>query len=179
MKNTARFPSTIGRPGESEYAPYYGRYIEQVPAGDLLETLAAQGRDTQALLGPIPDDQALHRYAPGKWSIKEVVGHIADAERVFAYRALTFARGDQSSLPSFDENAWTPAGDFDARPLGELARELDAVRRATIALFSGFHPDWLVRTGTASGKSVSVRALAYIVAGHERHHVKILRERYL
>jgi len=179
MKNTAGFPSTIGRPGESEYAPYYGRYIEQVPTGDLLELLAVQSRDTQALLGAISDERALHRYAPGKWSVKEVVGHIADAERVFAYRALTFARSDHASLPSFDENAWTPAGAFDARPLGELARELEAVRRSTVTLFSGFHPDWLVRTGTASGKSVSVRALAYIIAGHERHHVKILRERYL
>jgi hypothetical protein len=171
--------AAITRPAAGEYAPYYGTYIGKVPEGDLLQILENQRRETQSLLGGLSDAKALHRYAPGKWSVKEVVGHIADAERVFAYRALTFARGDHAALPSFDENAWTPAGAFDARPLGELARELEAVRHSTVTLFSGFHPDWLVRTGTASGKSVSVRALAYIIAGHERHHVKILRERYL
>ena len=118
-------------------------------------------------------------YAPGKWTIKQVVGHICDAERIFAYRALRFARGDVAPLPGFDENAWMPAARFDARPLGDLAAELDAVRRATLALLRTFDADALARRGTANNKEISVRALAYVIAGHERHHVGILRERYL
>src|SRR4029077_5181557 len=120
-----------------------------------------------------------HRYAPGKWSIKEVIGHVSDAERVFSHRALRFARGDRTRLPGFDEKAYTPAGRFDARPLPDLAAELDAVRHATIALFAGLDSEALARRGPANNKEVSVRALAYIIAGHERHHVGILRERYL
>ncbi|HUL03324.1 MAG TPA: DinB family protein [Gemmatimonadales bacterium] len=171
--------TAIARPEATEYAPYYGTYVSKVPAGDLLQLLERQRADTQALLAGLSDERALHRYAPGKWSIKEVVGHIADAERIFSYRALRIARGDETPLPGFDENAYTPAGHFDARPLAELAAELDAVRRATIALFRGLEGDALVRRGTASNHGVSVRALAYIIAGHERHHVQILRERYL
>jgi hypothetical protein len=171
--------ATIMRPDATEYAPYYGTYVSKVGDGDLLKLLETQRTETQALLGGIPDARALHRYAPGKWSIKEVVGHIADAERIFSYRALRIARGDETPLPGFDENAYTPAGHFDARPLAELAAELDVVRRATLALLRGFPAEVWLRRGTASNHGVSVRALAYIIAGHERHHVMILRERYL
>jgi hypothetical protein len=169
----------IPRPDTSEYAAPFETYVSKVPAGNLLDILEDQRRETQKLLAGIPERRALHRYEPGKWSIKEVVGHVTDAERVFSYRALRFARGDQTPLAGFDETAYTPAGKFDARPLPHLAAELDAVRHATIALFTGLDPDVLARRGVASNKDVSVRALAYIIAGHERHHVGILRERYL
>jgi len=171
--------ATIPRPDATEYAPFYGTYVGKVPDGDLLELLERQRRETQNLLAGLSDTQALHRYAPGKWSIKEVVGHLMDSERVFCYRALRFARADEKPLQGFDEKAWVPAGSFDARPLADLAAELDAVRRATIALFGGFDAAALARKGTADNNEVTVRALAWIVAGHERHHVAILRERYL
>jgi uncharacterized damage-inducible protein DinB len=168
----------IPRPDASEYAPHYETYVSKVPAGNLVAILEDQRQETQELLAGIPEGRALHRYAPGKWSIKEVVGHMTDAERVFCYRALRFARGDQTPLSGFDEKAYTPAGKFDARPLPDLAAELDAVRHATIALLSGLDSEALARRGTASTKEISVRALAYIIAGHERHHLGILRERY-
>jgi len=171
--------ATIPRPDATEYAPFYGTYVGKVPDGDLLELLERQRRETQNLLAGLSDTQALHRYAPGKWSIKEVVGHLMDSERVFCYRALRFARADEKPLQGFDDKAWVPAGSFDARPLADLAAELDAVRRATIALFGGFDAAALARKGTANNNEVTVRALAWIVAGHERHHVAILRERYL
>ncbi len=171
--------ATIPRPDATEYVPYYGKYIGKVPEGDVLRTLEDQRRDTQQLLAGLSEAKALHRYAPGKWSIKEVIGHLADTERVFGHRALRFARADETALPGFDENAWVPAGKFDARSLTDLAAELDAVRHATIALFRGLDPAALARRGTANNNGVSVRALAWIIAGHERHHVALLHERYL
>ena len=170
--------ATIPRPVAAEYAPYYARYIDKVPDGDLLRILEDQGRDTQAVLAGVSEAKALHRYAPGKWSVKEVIGHVTDTERVYSYRALRFARGDAIALPGFDENAWVPAGSFDARSLADLAAELDAVRRATLALFRGLDAAALARRGTASDYAVSVRAIAWIIAGHERHHVALLHERY-
>lgn len=173
----------ITRPGADEFAPYYGKYIERVPAADgdgvFLDLLGRQLGETKALLGGLAEARALHRYAPGKWSVKEVVGHLCDSERVFAYRAMRIARGDETPLASFDENAFVPPGRFDERPLADLIAEFAVVRQATVALFRGLPVESLVRRGTASGKTVSVRALAYIIAGHERHHVEILRERYL
>jgi hypothetical protein len=170
--------AAIPRPAPSEYAPYYGRYIDKVPEGDLFRTLEEQARETQRLLSGLSEARALHRYAPGKWSVKEVVGHVTDSERVFSYRALRFARADATVLPGFDENAWVPAGNFDARSVKDLAAELGAVRSATIALFRGFDPAALARGGTASDNVVSVRAIGWIIAGHERHHVALLHERY-
>lgn len=171
--------ATIPRPEPSEYVPYYETYISKVPRGNLLTILEDQRREIQQLLVGLSEAKALHRYAPGKWSIKEVVGHLGDTERVFGYRALRFARADDTPLPGFDEKAWTPAGRFDARSLKDLAAELDAVRRATIALFSGLDAEALARRGTANNNPITVRALAWIIAGHERHHVGMLRERYL
>ena len=170
--------TTIPRPEPSEYAPSYEAYVSKVPQGDLLTVLDQQRRDTQQLLAGLPETKALHRYAPGKWSVKEVVGHLADSERVFSYRALRFARADGLPLQGFDEQAWVPAGRFDARPLTDLAGEFAAVRGATIALFRGLDAEALARRGTANNKTVSVRALAWIIAGHERHHVGILHDRY-
>jgi len=171
--------TAIPRPAATEHSPYYATYITKVPDGDVLKMLEEQRRETQALLAGVSDATALHRYAPGKWSVKEVIGHLSDTERVFCYRALTFARGDETALPGFDEKGWTPAGRFDGRSLMDLAGEFDAVRRATIALFSGMDAEALARRGTANKNPITVRALAWIIAGHERHHVAILRERYL
>ena len=170
---------TIPRPHPGEFAPYYQQYIDKVPEGSLLETLSRQMKETAALLRGIPESKALHRYAPGKWSIKEVANHVCDAERIFSYRALRIARQDATALPGFDENAYAPASHADARPLGDIVAELEAIRAATLALFRGMEPAALTRTGTASGSGFSVRALAYIITGHERHHIGIVKDRYL
>ena len=167
------------RPDPSEYAPYYGKYIEKVPDGPIVDVLRTQILGTLELLRSLPESKGDHIYAPGKWSIKQVVGHVTDGERVFAYRALRFGRGDATQLPGFEQDDYARAGGFPARSLRHLSDELEAVRRATVLLFEGFgEEDWL-RRGTASSNPVSVRGLAYIIAGHELHHVKILRERYL
>jgi uncharacterized damage-inducible protein DinB len=126
----------------------------------------------------LDDTAARARYAAGKWSVKEVLGHITDAERIFAYRLMRIARGDATPLPGFDENAYVPAGDFDARPLLSLAGEFRALRLSTIALIDGLPLDGWVRMGQVSGASVSARALAYVIVGHVAHHTRILRERY-
>ncbi|MGH7568289.1 MAG: DinB family protein [Gemmatimonadales bacterium] len=168
----------IGRPSPDEFAPFYAGYVERVTEGDPLAAMVAARGETSALLDGLSDRGASHRYAPGKWSVKEIVGHLGDVERVMAYRALRIARGDETPLAGFDENVYVPAGRFDARPLGDLVRELGAVREASLALFRSFDADAWRRRGTANGKTVSVRALAYIIPGHERHHGQILRERY-
>lgn len=167
------------RPADSEYNRYFQPYVEEVPDGDLLLTLEQQRDSTAAVLAGISDARAGFRYAEGKWSVREVVGHVADAERVFAYRALRFARGDSTDLPGFDENAWMPESGFDARTLADVAAELRAVRESTLALFRSIRAEAWPRSGRASGHPVSARALAWILAGHERHHMRILAERYL
>ena len=169
---------TIARPAASEFAPYYQTYISQVPDGNLLSQIEQQGRDTVKLLRGIDEKNSQYRYAPDKWSIREVVGHLADTERVFTYRALTFARGDVTSLPSFDENGWAKTSNAGRRSLADLVSEFESVRSATLTLFRGFGEDEFARTGKANDNPFSVRAVAYVVAGHERHHIKILRERY-
>lgn len=167
------------RPAADEYAPYYGTYVALVPDGDVVATLAGQIDETLALLRPLTDEQARFRYATGKWSVKEVVGHLTDAERVFTYRALSFGRGASDPLPAFDEDAWVPPAEFDAVPLDELLDGFASVRSATVALFSQFPREAWRRQGLASGKPITVRALAWVSAGHERHHLRVLRERYL
>jgi uncharacterized damage-inducible protein DinB len=171
--------AAIARPGTDEYAPYYGTYIGKVPDGDLRSMLSSQLAETLALIQSIPESRGGHRYAPDKWSIKEVLGHLADSERIFSYRALRIARGDATPLPGFEQDDYIPAGGFDGRTLRDLADELAAVRQATIHLFAHLDQTALERRGTASGKPVSVRALAYIIAGHELHHLGILKTRYL
>jgi uncharacterized damage-inducible protein DinB len=169
----------IARPQTDEYIPYYGKYISLVPDGDLVETLRTQIAETLLLLRAIPEERGSYRYAPGKWSIKDVVGHMADVERIMTYRALRIARADATPLPGFDENAYVPAANFEARTLASLAHEFEQVRRATVAFFETLEPDAVARRGSANNNEISARALAYIVAGHELHHVRILRERYL
>lgn len=167
----------ITKPQPEEHADYYAKYIKLV-GDDALGALRAQSASTPRLLSGLSEAQAMHRYAPGKWSVKEVVGHILDAERVFSYRALRIARADATPLPGFDENAWVPAGHFDRRSMPDLVADYQTVRAATVALFSSLDEEALTRIGTANNQPFSVRALAHIIAGHELHHVGILRERY-
>ena len=171
-------PVSVARPQAGEFAPYYQKYVDRVPAGDLLALLARQGEETAALLGKVKESAAGHRYEPGKWSIREVLGHVADAERVFAYRALRFARGDEAPLQSFDEKAFVAGGGFERRTLADVIAEFRAVRQATLTLLRSLDDAAWARGGTASGNHVTVRALGYIIAGHEAHHVAILKERY-
>lgn len=166
------------RPAADEYGEYYDRYIRLIPAGYApLQQLRTQQADVHALLDGLSDPQARFRYAPGKWSIKETLVHIMDTERIFAYRALRIARGDDQPLPGFDQDAYAPNSGADERPLADVLREYDAVRAATLALFDSFQAEAYDRRGTASGMPVSVRALAYMLAGHEAHHLQLWRER--
>lgn len=166
------------RPAATEYAPYYGRYINLVSEEKIIDVLENQSQATAALLKTINEQQAESRYAPDKWSVKQLIGHVVDAERVFAYRALCIARGDKTALPSFDQNAYAAAADVASRSMRDVAEEYAAVRRATTLLFRGFSEGAWKQSGTASDNPVSVRALAYIIAGHERHHLRVLRDSY-
>lgn len=166
------------RPAGHEHDPYYARYVEQVPDGSIMDALIAQRDGVEAAFGGVEDARALYRYGPGKWSVKEVLGHLSDTERVFAHRAFRFGRADSTPLPGFDENAYVPAGGFDFRPLPALLAEWRSVRAATVALFQGFDADAWDRSGSANGAGVTVRALAWITVGHATHHLRVLRERY-
>ncbi|HLM68739.1 MAG TPA: DinB family protein [Longimicrobium sp.] len=169
----------IPRPDASEHLPYYRKYVDLVPDGDLATMLRAQLDETLALVRGLPEEQGGHRYAPGKWSIREVLGHVIDTERVFAYRALRIARGDATPLEGFDENAYAAASGADGRTLADLAQELEHVRLGNVAFLRALGDEALARRGTANGAEVTVRALAWILAGHELHHRGLLRERYL
>lgn len=168
----------IERPTESEYAPFYAGYIAALPPGDVLEQLASQTSQIRRLAAGIPAERETYRYAPGKWSIREVMGHLIDGERVFGYRALCISRGDQTPLPGFDENRFVESSGFDARPLSSLVDELAVVRESNLLLFRHLDAEAWQRTGIANANPVSVRALAFIMAGHVQHHLKILGERY-
>lgn len=168
----------ISRPDRSEYASYYGGYIALVPEGDVLAQMRRQGVVTLGLLESLDGARAAHRYAPGKWSVKQVLGHVIDGERVFAHRALAIARKDPADQPSMEQDDWMAAVDFDRRAWASLLAEYRAVRAATLALFESFDADTSLRRGRASGNPFSVRALVYVVAGHELHHLRVLRERY-
>jgi hypothetical protein len=165
-------------PAATEYAPYYAGYVEAAGSGDVLELLSRQIGEVTQLTDRLPAGQGDYAYAPGKWTIKEVLGHLNDTERVFGYRALRIARADSTPLPGFDENAWMPWAGFQGRTLGDLGAEFRAVREASLALFRHFDREAVGRSGTASGKSITVRALVYITAGHVQHHLRVLRERY-
>ena len=167
------------RPVVGDYAPYYDKYVATVPDGDIVGTLRAQRDETVRLVRGLDDARLRHRYAPGKWSVAEVLGHVIDTERVFTYRAVAFARGDRTPLPSMDQDVWSAGSNADQRPVASLLEEYQAVRAATIALFASLDDQAFARDGLASDNRVTVRGLAWITAGHERHHMKILRERYL
>ena len=169
---------TVGRPEPDEIPSSYVGYIKRVPEADPLIACASQIEETAALLRGLSASDAMYRYDKGKWSIKEVVGHLADTERIMSYRALRIARGDATPLPSFDENAYVPVARFDGRSLTDLVGELRTVRAATLALLRTFDAEAWRRRGTASGKPVSARALGFMIPGHERHHVEVLKTRY-
>ncbi|MEZ6038239.1 MAG: DinB family protein [Planctomycetota bacterium] len=166
------------RPSDAELPAFLRAYMDQVPDGDVLAMLAEQGRHVGAVLAALPAERAGYRYAEGKWSIARLVQHVIDGERLFCYRALCIARGDTQSLPGFDENAYAEHDGSDARTLDSLSAEHAAVRRATLTLFAGFDAAARERRGTANNKPASVAAMPWIIAGHERHHLRILQERY-
>ena len=176
--STSPASPVAARPAPDEYAPYYERYISLV-AGDVLETLERQGAQTLALLGALTEEQGGSRYAPGKWSVKELVAHLIDSERIFAYRLLRVARGDRTPIEGFDQDPYVANSNAGARTLQSLAEEFGHVRAATLALARGLDSAAWSRSGVANENEVTARALAHIIAGHEAHHVGILRERYL
>ena len=167
------------QPDPSEYAEYYRTYTSQVPTGDIVQTLETQRSELGSLLRGIPEERSMHRYAPAKWTIREVASHINDTERVFTFRAFWFARELGSDLPSFDQDAAIPTSGANDRTWGSHVAEFDAVRSATLAFWKGLPADAWDRRGIASGNPFSVRALAWITAGHVAHHARLLRERYL
>lgn len=169
----------IQRPDRTEAADYYFTYIDKVGDGDILEILGRQEPEYRGLLENVSEEKSLHRYAPGKWSIREAQAHVNDTERLFAFRALWFARGLDLPLPSFDQNVAVASAGADARSWQSHVDEFARVRAATIAFFAGLPGDAWARRGTASGYEFTVRALAYMCAGHVTHHAKLLRERYL
>ena len=166
------------RPITGEFADYYTEYIAMVPDGDIISILEDQIHSTIALLEPVSEQQGEYRYASGKWSVKEVLGHMADTERVMAYRLLAIGRGDAVSLPSMDEDNYVREADFNRQTIIDLRENLLAVRNATVHLLKSLDRKAWGRTGTANDIAVSVNALAYIIAGHELHHRAILSGRY-
>lgn len=169
----------LPRPLEGEYNSYYARYVAMVPEGDVVATLAREMEETQALLRRVPAEREEYRYAEGKWSLREVVGHLLDTERLFAFRALWFARGAGGELAGMDQEAWARESSAGTRPLAELAEEWASLRRANVLMFGGFTRGEGSRRGVASGYEVTVRALAWMVAGHELYHRALIRRDYL
>lgn len=170
--------ASIGRPQPGEYAPYFDRYISLVKGDDILEILDEQRRQFLLLMSGRSEQDGNFRYAPGKWTVKELIGHVNDAERIFAYRALRIGRGDQTPLEGFEQDPYVQNAEFNARTLEDLIEDYIAVRRATLSLLRSFPPEAWKRTGTADNKPVTARALAYMIAGHDLHHRSILEERY-
>jgi hypothetical protein len=169
----------IGRPATGEAAPYYFTYIDQVAGDDPLRVLRQQLSDWPAFFGTISDDKSLHRYAADKWSIREVVNHVADCERLFCFRAFWFARGFDTPLPSFDQNVAVRAAEADDTPWSVHVEDLRTARLASLSFFENLRPEAWTRRGVASDNPFSVRALAFLAAGHATHHFTILKERYL
>lgn len=171
--------TTIRRPARGEVGDYYFTYIDQVGEGDIRELLTAQATDALAFFRSIPDARTLHRYAPGKWSVREVLGHLSDCERLFAFRAFWFARGFDTPLPSFDQHTAAATAGSEARHWRSLVDEFGAVRTATLALFRELPDEAWQRRGIASDNPFTVGSLAYVAAGHVTHHIAILRAKYL
>lgn len=169
----------IALPARHEYGDYYSRYIDKYRGDNVLDTLVQQGQEARDLFDSRSDAEALFAYQPDKWTIKELAGHLADTERVFAYRALRIARGDTTPLHGFDQDEFILRARFNELPISFLVESLVAVRSATVLLFRSFNEDELSRIGTASGVPLSVRAAAFIIAGHERHHLDFLKSHYL
>ncbi|MDN5205319.1 DinB family protein [Fulvivirgaceae bacterium BMA10] len=169
----------IHRPLDSEYPEFYHRYVQLVPDNDVLKFLKKQKRSFIDLIKEIPEKKQTHRYAAGKWSIKEVVGHAVDTERIMANRALAFSRGEAQSIPGFDENAYVEKASFDSRSMESFVKEFTALRDSNMTLFESFSEVMIDRKGSANERLFTVRSIIYIVAGHLEHHQLILKERYL
>jgi uncharacterized damage-inducible protein DinB len=166
------------RPTESDYSAAHAGYVALVPEDDVLSAMEQQSSAMQKVLASLDETKAAHRYGEGKWSVKEVIGHVADAERIIGYRALAVARGDEQPLPGFDEQSYVANASFGDWKLGDLAEQYALVRRANIVFFKNLPAEAWERRGTANQAPVSVRGLAYVIVGHERHHLQVLRERY-
>ncbi|ARS34316.1 DinB family protein [Pontibacter actiniarum] len=169
----------ITPPTPEEHSGFLSNYVQQAKTDDLIEGLTASYVFITGMVQGLAEERLLFRYAPGKWSIKEMMVHIMDTERIFSYRALRFARQDKTELPGFDENAYIAPAKADARDINAIIAEYTSLRTATIELFKSFDEEALQQKGISGGIEVSVRALGYIILGHEVHHQKILRERYL
>jgi uncharacterized damage-inducible protein DinB len=176
---TDQAPSPTGRPEEGEYASYFSEDIAQVPGNDAIAALEVAEAETLMLLTPLDEESGDRSYAPGKWTIRQIVGHLIDDERIFVYRALCLARHDTQPLPGFDENDYVSFAGFENRTMADLLAEYRAVRRSTIAFFRGLSAEAWHRRGTVNEYTASVRGLAFHIAAHELHHLRILREQYL
>lgn len=168
----------ISTPDPSEYAPYFGRYIALVHDKDIINILGQQINATLTFLRSLPDSKGDYRYAPDKWNVKEVLTHMIDCERVFAYRALSFSRNDAAPLPGFEQDDWMKATALDGIPLKYLVNEFEHLRQSNLSFFRHLSQEAWMRRGTASGNPFTVRALAYVIAGHELHHLHILKSQY-
>lgn len=166
----------ISRPADNEHAPFYATYISKVPDGDLLNFMELQPDEFNGLINDLTDEQAIEPPAPGKWSVKQVLGHVCDTERIMGYRALRFARADKTEIEGFEQDDYVAAANSNARSATELLAELKSVRGATLSLLESLTTAESERSGMANGKSISVRALAYVIAGHAQHHLELLRK---
>lgn len=166
------------RPSDQEYAPFYSSYVALVPEADILEVLRRQIAELERVAGSVPPERETYRYAPEKWSVREVFGHLGDGERVFGYRVFCISRAEQAPLPGFDEKTYIANAGYDARTLAELAADLVAARQSNLRVLESLDEAAWGRSGNANGSPVSARALGFIMAGHVRHHLKVLSERY-
>ena len=169
----------MNRPDKSEYDPYYERYVSLVEDGDIIDKLASQPTELQDLLTALPEEKGSYAYAEGKWSIKELLGHLIDGERMFAYRMFRISRGDQTPIEGFEQDGYIENAHSNHRSFADLLDEFSLLRRANMIFFSNLDDDAWGRIGTANNVKISVRALTYIMAGHIEHHLGILKERYL
>ena len=167
------------RPSAGDYASYYEQYVTLIEGDDILKILNEQSKKTQDILNSFSEHKGNYRYADGKWTVKEVVGHLLDSERVFAYRALCIARGEKKSLPGFEQDDYVTEGNFNRRELFDLNYEFRLLRESNLLLFRSFSPEMMQRKGFANEATISVLALMFIIAGHEKHHMNILREKYM
>jgi uncharacterized damage-inducible protein DinB len=166
-------------PDATEYNPYYGQYIQYLKGKDVIGTLEKGVLEVNDLMASLTEEKLQSAYAEGKWTIKEVLQHIMDTERIFCNRALRFARNDKTELPGYEQDDYVPFSGANERNSMEMLREYNAIRQATITMLQGFSDEMLVREGVASGSNMSVRAIAHVVTGHERHHMNVIKERYL
>lgn len=167
----------LKRPEKEEYAQYYEAYVSKVPDGDYAAFLQSQLEEITALFAKFDDEKGLYRYAPGKWSLKEVLGHITDTERVMSYRMLRIARGDTTQLPGFDQDVFIANTSFDEMPIADLLQDFQAVRQSTFTLLKTITDSAWTRLGNASTYDITARALAYVIAGHAQHHLAVVQER--